>query len=407
MARLLVARDVPVCNLEGGTWQADYESRPKMLAWVEGCRSRAVTRGVAAAVFAFTTLWVLAPAAEAQKSPISDTEFIQYLLVWTGDYRGMVDGVLGPRSEAAVRQYWLRKFGQRPANAASIEDMVEQLDRDAEAAAAKFQFLLFRDQTIGVTFGLPRALFDSDQPSSTADSRRRNFQSIDLTIELEITLLRGRYPSLLHLFTRLTRLAGREVAYSNFQQDWFVVSGTDGSRGFYARYHGEGGEIRGFSFSYGNERGKEFEPVIIAMSNVFRPSALASDPLIDFLDQRAKQRRPSGPEPPVHPPSADSGTTSTGSGFLVDNAAHVLTNAHVVRGCTKIRVGGKDGGELVALDDTNDLALLRGPGTLLNASPLTIRSDGVRLCGFSAERHSSRQPQCNGWGGQFPLGSRQ
>ena len=57
---------------------------------------------------------------------------------------------------------------------------------------------------------------------------------------------------------------------------------------------------------------------------------------------------------------------STGSGFRVSAGGHILTNAHVVRGCTEVRVPPSPGaaarrGAVAAQDKASDLALLRGP----------------------------------------------
>jgi S1-C subfamily serine protease len=57
---------------------------------------------------------------------------------------------------------------------------------------------------------------------------------------------------------------------------------------------------------------------------------------------------------------------ATGSGFVLDKSGHVLTNEHVVDGASKIEVGfGRNKSleaELVGVDDSNDLALLRVKG---------------------------------------------
>ncbi len=52
---------------------------------------------------------------------------------------------------------------------------------------------------------------------------------------------------------------------------------------------------------------------------------------------------------------------STGSGFRVSADGHVLTNAHVVRGCAEMRVGPADPAAVAARDEAADLALLEGP----------------------------------------------
>ncbi len=56
-------------------------------------------------------------------------------------------------------------------------------------------------------------------------------------------------------------------------------------------------------------------------------------------------------------------TSSSGSGFFVTQAGHMLTNAHVVGDCTTIYVKGNDGqtgvAQVIAAEQNNDLALLR------------------------------------------------
>ncbi len=52
---------------------------------------------------------------------------------------------------------------------------------------------------------------------------------------------------------------------------------------------------------------------------------------------------------------------STGTGFRVSTAGHILTNAHVVAGCAEVRLPPAGPIALVARDVSADLALLKGP----------------------------------------------
>jgi S1-C subfamily serine protease len=69
------------------------------------------------------------------------------------------------------------------------------------------------------------------------------------------------------------------------------------------------------------------------------------------------------PVPLVEAPKAEPKQVSTGTGFFITSGGSILTNAHVVKGCTEIRVATKPGtfvtATLSAMDAINDLALLR------------------------------------------------
>ncbi|SMC59759.1 S1C family serine protease [Kibdelosporangium aridum] len=77
------------------------------------------------------------------------------------------------------------------------------------------------------------------------------------------------------------------------------------------------------------------------------------------------------------------GRTATGSGFVIDDRAHIITNSHVVAGASSVTVTGADGtrrtATVVGTDPSSDIAVLRvepGPGL----HPLVLgRSADVRV----------------------------
>src|SRR6185437_6787583 len=68
-------------------------------------------------------------------------------------------------------------------------------------------------------------------------------------------------------------------------------------------------------------------------------------------------------------------STATGSGFLIDNDGHILTNAHVVDGAKSVTVqlgnGGEQSAQVVGADPSTDVALLKVDNTD-GAQPLQL-----------------------------------
>ena len=65
------------------------------------------------------------------------------------------------------------------------------------------------------------------------------------------------------------------------------------------------------------------------------------------------------------PASQVTSQQSTGTAFIVSNEGHALTNHHVINGCAKVKVSGREGlVKVITSDSVNDLALLQLPGQI-------------------------------------------
>ncbi len=85
-------------------------------------------------------------------------------------------------------------------------------------------------------------------------------------------------------------------------------------------------------------------------------------------------------------PVPGNGGTATGSGFLIDDAGTILTNAHVVDGSEAVTVKlGEDGetldAKVVGADDSTDVAVLRVDPTKVQAAPLRIGDSDAATVG--------------------------
>ena len=93
------------------------------------------------------------------------------------------------------------------------------------------------------------------------------------------------------------------------------------------------------------------------------------------------------PQPtPFNPFGQSQGGTATGSGFVIDNDGHILTNNHVVAGSDNItvRVGGEDGqtfdAQVVGTDPSTDIAVLKVNSGTDQLKPLELGSSaGVKV----------------------------
>ncbi len=80
---------------------------------------------------------------------------------------------------------------------------------------------------------------------------------------------------------------------------------------------------------------------------------------------------------PFIEPESQSGGTATGSGIVIDDKGHILTNNHVIEGASKIQVklGESDHeytAEVVGTDPASDLALIKVDAPTSELDPLTL-----------------------------------
>jgi len=102
-------------------------------------------------------------------------------------------------------------------------------------------------------------------------------------------------------------------------------------------------------------------------------------PGVAFIQAQTKPQ----PSSLLNPFGGGGGGTATGSGFVIDHEGHILTNAHVVEGATKIQVtlGHADSSQpvtaqVVGKDPSTDVALLKVDAPADELHPLQLGNSG-------------------------------
>jgi S1-C subfamily serine protease len=100
-------------------------------------------------------------------------------------------------------------------------------------------------------------------------------------------------------------------------------------------------------------------------------------PGVAFIESTEAPEETSAPLNPFEEGESRGGGIATGSGFLIDNEGHILTNNHVVEGATKVevRLGSSDTSheaEVVGADPATDVALLKIDVPAAQQHPLSL-----------------------------------
>ncbi|WP_245413726.1 serine protease [Fulvimarina endophytica] len=332
---------------------------------------------------------------------------LQIRLAWTGDYEGSFDGVIGPNSLRAIRDFQAR-HGFEP-NGIISDQMLSQLVSQSDAVQNGLGVAFAEDAATGSRLLIPfnRVV---DQGRTEVGNLWR---SEDGRIEVETVRIADTGQTLPGLFDVLNRQTEtRSVSSSAFSETSFKVFGTDSGRQYMMRFEvgsEDGTDVRGFSISYDPAVASEIEPFLTVASELFEPFAadpreplVASredKPFTTMLRNRRETAEPDGryamayadPTQPnmfAIPPidgrmasnqrdPSDVAFDMAGSGFAVSEDGWVLTNAHVVRACNAVLVSGYGRVTDRVVDTQNDLALVKVDGHF--EAPLAIAADKPRL----------------------------
>jgi len=263
----------------------------------------------------------------------------------------------------------------------------EQMDRLTSIAAPylnAWRFEVVRHPTINNQIWVPMGLPLVEEPSRTGLRFANRSLGVVLTYDFFPEFdLRFSFESLRNKLER----SGATIHYSKlFGGEFFALSYSDGITDAYVRYHQMAGGGIGFSLYWNHASTEAHIERIATLISASLWSSASGAPFTSPFSVTSRppvtaQRPKPALEPPVAaPPEGEAHSASSGTGILVTDDGFLITNAHVVKNCSEIRVslagGVEEPGKLVAKDEANDLALVK-----VNSKPSRVGAlrFGVRL----------------------------
>ncbi|MCC2098602.1 MAG: peptidoglycan-binding protein [Hyphomicrobiales bacterium] len=305
--------------------------------------------------------------------PMAKRQEIQEGLIWSGHYKGGIDGEFGPMTMRAIQAYEARGRGARD-GILSLQD-IASLTSAANRQKAALGFRSVVDPRSGVKIGLPTKFLKR---------RNQNDGSIYEARDRGITVRTFEIPesaqSLADLYDQLRAPArGRRVSYRVLRNDFLVVSAIDRGRFYYTRVargvrantsanpgnkvnemRMDGGALlRGYTLSISENQMRRRRPqmdiLTIAISNSFEPFPRDGAQTVKSAKGGGVTvaRRPDGLQP-----------VKAESEILAGTALTVANDTYLTvldpKACSAVRIG-KAPARHIASDPATGLALYSAP----------------------------------------------
>ena len=190
---------------------------------------------------------------------------MQLRLIWTGDYDGFADGVVGPITKAAIKSFQANHGFDQSGDLTGEQNkmLADEADKAFSSAGFEMQF----DKRTGTSLGIPTML---THPNGTTDWGSK-WTSASGNIFIN-TMNFSKDFTLDDLYKQISNKDGRTISYSYKGDGDFILSGTDndGSE-FYVRMIAGQDEVRGYVVDYEQAISSRMKSIVIAMASSFNP----------------------------------------------------------------------------------------------------------------------------------------
>ncbi len=216
-----------------------------------------LSAGVARADFADSRDWF-------EALDLDERNAVQEQLTLLGHYNFLVDGQFG-RGTFAALQAFQRGRGDPTTGVLDAED-VRALERMADDIYGELGIELVRDEAGRSVLPVPLGLLSDRKPADTGTK----YAAPDGSVELETVHVPLAERSFSALFRSLVKPSpSREISYSSFNDQRFVVSGEDGGRRFYVMYRTDGTESVGYSLTWVASRDQQGGVIAVYIASNF------------------------------------------------------------------------------------------------------------------------------------------
>lgn len=304
----------------------------------------------------------------------------QTYLLWIGFYYGQVDGKRSEDTNKAVKRFQ-SSLGEQPTGVLSAQQRTILRER-AKRAQEKARFRRVRDEWTGIALDLPMGYVSDPKVDPESDSHvaYRGKGSSDLDIILHRfegvqgtaqQILQGVKESLQERFAE--KDTSGEIIEAVANGDFFKILYTLDDQFITRVLQVKNGEVRGVLISLPGKRINIYVPIIKQVISSLEAFDAAG------LSKAVRTQRTQRGEFPgfLNRPDWYRSMRGSGSGSIVSYTGHVLTNFHVVEGCSKLTVNGNEA-LLVGVDVVNDLALV-SVERFANRTPVRFRSNFAKL----------------------------